>query len=147
MSQKLSPMRLLGLLVAFVLIAGAWSAAQARIHSLSGNARFQVGNSLPVPIGFTPPPDGKVAAIAGATIRLHGVHAATNPAWVIIEPFQLTFDGPPIRIAFFTGPVFQVKTDITLRWPKQKISRRTSRCAGRSRRSPSGRSAARARPP
>jgi hypothetical protein len=123
MSQKAFPMRLAGLLVAFVLVAGAWSAAQARIHSLSGNARFQIGDGLPIPIAFTPPPpNGKVEAIGGATIRLHGVHAATNPARVTIDPFQLTFDGPPIRIAFFTGPVFQVKTDITLRWPKEKIS-------------------------
>ena len=60
MSQQLSPMRLAGLLVAFILVAGAWSAAQARIHSLSGNARFQIGNGLPLPIGVTPVPNGKV---------------------------------------------------------------------------------------
>ncbi len=79
MSQKAFSMRLAGLLVAFVLVAGAWSAAQARIHSLGGNARFQIGFDFPTPIGFTPVPNGKVAPIAGATIRLHGVHAATNP--------------------------------------------------------------------
>jgi hypothetical protein len=97
-------MRLLGLLVAFVLIAGAWSAAQARIHSLSGNARFQTGDGLPVPIGFTPVPNGKVMAITGATIRLHDHHGTTNPARVVIDPFQLTFDGPPVRLPVFNGP-------------------------------------------
>ena len=117
-------MRLTGLLVALVLVVTAGAAARARIHSLSGNARFQIGDGLPIPIGFTPLPDGKVMAIAGATIRLHGHHEATNPARVVIEPFQLTFDGPPIRLPVFTGAnvVFQVKTDISLRWPKQKVS-------------------------
>ncbi len=55
MNRKATPMRLSGLLVAFALVVSAWSAAQARIHFLSGNARFQIAGELPIPIGFTPP--------------------------------------------------------------------------------------------
>jgi hypothetical protein len=124
MSQKVFPTRLAGLLVAFVLVAGAWSAAQARIHPLNGSARFQIRDGLPMPIGFTAVPDGKVAAIAGATIRLHGHHLPTMPARVVIDPFQMTFDGPPINLPAFPiiFEVFQIKTDLTLLWPKQKVS-------------------------
>ncbi len=123
MSQKVSPMRLAGLLVAFVIVAGAWSAAQARIHSLGGNMRFQIGDGLPIPIGFTPVPNGKLMPIAGAQIGQRGVHLSTNPAALIIDPFQMTFDGPPINLPVFNSNpnVFQVKTVIRLRWQKQQI--------------------------
>ena len=117
MSLKVSPMRLASLLVAFVIVAGAWSASQARIHSLGGNMRFQIGDGLPIPIGFTPVPDGKVAATSNATIRLHGHHLSTSPARVVIDPFQMKFDGPPINLPVFNSNpnVFQVKTDISLK--------------------------------
>ncbi len=71
--------RLLAGFAALCLLLPA-AVGNARIHSLSGNARFQIGDGLPVPIGFTPAPVGKVRAISGATIRVHGVHAATSPA-------------------------------------------------------------------
>ena len=100
MSQRVSPMRLAGLLVAFVLVAGAWSAAQARIHPLNGNARFQIRDALPTPIGFTAAPNGKVAPIAGATIRLHGVHAATNPARVIIAENTTLLMASPANVVW-----------------------------------------------
>jgi hypothetical protein len=128
MSQKVFSMRLAGLLVAFVLVAGAWSAAQARIHSLSGNARFQMGviqnRAFATPIGFTPVPDGKVKPIAGATIRQRGVHVSFAPAEIVINPFQLTGDPQPFVLPVFNNNpnVFQVRTDLTVRWPKQRIS-------------------------
>jgi hypothetical protein len=125
-------MRLSFLLVAFVVVVGAWSTAQARIHSLSGNARFQVGN-LPIPITFTGAPNGKVLAVAGATIRVHGMHAATSPARVVIDPTQLSHPGtPPVNLltnllfvpATFPASIqpFQLNTAISLRFPKSKIS-------------------------
>jgi hypothetical protein len=116
-------MRLAGLLVAFVIVAGAWSAAQARIHSLGGNARFQIGDGLPIPIGFSLPPGGRVMAIPGATIRQHGHHVATDPASVVMDPFQMTYDAAPINLPLFNSnpAVFQVKTDLSLNWPKTQI--------------------------
>ena len=125
MNRKAFPTRLMGLLVAFVLVVGAWSAAQARIHSLSGNARFQIGDGLPIPIVFNQPPTGGVNATPNATIRVHGIHAATAPARVVIDPSQLTFVNPPgINLPLFNSNpnVFQVKTNLSLQFPRTKIS-------------------------
>ena len=115
--------RLLAGFAALCLVLPA-AVGNARIHSLGGNARFQIGDGLPIPIGFTPVPNGKLAAITSATIRLHGPHLSTNPARVVVDPFQLTFDGPPVNLPIFSGSpiIWQVRTDISLRWPKQKIS-------------------------
>ena len=49
-------------------LVGLWPASAVAHHqyTLSGNARFQIRNALPIPIGGTPPPTGKVLAIPGA---------------------------------------------------------------------------------
>jgi hypothetical protein len=48
---------------------------------------------------------------------------ATDPASVVIDPFQMTYDAAPINLPLFNSnpAVFQVKTDLSLNWPKEKI--------------------------
>jgi hypothetical protein len=116
--------RLASLLVAFVLIVGAWSAAQAYNHGLTGNMRFQIGDGLPIPIGFQAPPNGPINPIAGATVMMFKPHALTAPAAVQISPFQFFFNANPINIPVgHTNPIaLQVKTNLTLQWPKSQIT-------------------------
>jgi hypothetical protein len=123
MNLKASSARLTTLLVALVLVVGAWSAAQARTHGLTGNARFQIGDGLPLPIGGTAAPNGKVLAIAGATVMQHGVHTASNPAKLVMDPFQWFYDAAPINIPVFGSnmAVFQVHTNLTYMLPKDKV--------------------------
>jgi hypothetical protein len=123
MNLKASSARLTSLLVALVLVVGAWSAAQARIHGLTGNARFQIGDGLPLPIGFTAAPNGKVLPVAGATVMQHGVHTAANPAKLVMDPFMWSYDAAPINLPVFqSNPnVFQVHTNLTYMLPKDKV--------------------------
>jgi len=128
MTSKISLLRLASLLVAFGLVAASVP-ADARIHSLSGNVRFQIGNGLPIPIGFTPAPNGKVAATGAATIRLHaqgttgGTGMAKIPSKIVLDPGQLTHPGGPIVLPVFNANpnVFQVQTNIPVQFPKNKI--------------------------
>lgn len=131
MNRKASPMRLTGLLVAFVLVLGAWSAASARIHSLTGNVRAQIGNGLPLPIVLVGPPNGGIQAISGATIRQHGVHVpgaistGGSPAKIVLDPGQLTYPGAALVNIPVWGSnpnVFQVATQLSYSYPITKIS-------------------------
>lgn len=135
MNRKASPMRLTGLLVAFVLVLGAWSAANARIHSLTGNVRAQIGNGLPLPIVLVPPPDGGIAAISGATVRQHGVHSAGSPAKVVMDPGQLTYPGATLVNIPVWGSnpnVFQVATQLSFSYPLGVVSWQASGRTGAS---------------
>jgi hypothetical protein len=134
MNLKASSARLTSLLVALVLVVGAWSAAQARIHGLTGNARFQIGDGLPLPIGFTAAPTGKVLPVAGATVMQHGVHSAANPAKLVMDPFQWFYDAAPINLPVFASNpnVFQVHTNLIYNFPKDKIMFSAGRRTGAS---------------
>lgn len=134
MNLKASSARLTSLLVALVVIVGAWSAATARIHGLTGNARFQIGDGLPLPIGFTAAPNGKVVPIAGATVMQHGVHTASNPAKLVMDPFQWSYNAAAINLPVFqSNPnVFQVHTNLTYMLPKDKIMFSAGRRTGAS---------------
>jgi hypothetical protein len=128
-------MRLMGLLVAFAIVLGAWSAAHARAHSLTGNARFQIGNGLPLPIVLNPPPNGAVGAISGATIKQIGPHAASAPAKVVLATGQLTYPGTVgLNIPVFgSNPnVFQVFTRLSYNYPISEISLRAGGRTGAS---------------
>jgi hypothetical protein len=96
------------------------------VHSLTGNARFQIGNGLPIPIGFTAPPNGKVAARAGATIRQHGGNGklVLDPSTPGGLPGQLFFDGAPMNLPVhgFNQNVFQVQTNVLLQFPRETVS-------------------------
>ena len=84
--------------------------AQARIHGLTGNARFQIGDGLPLPIGFTAVPNGKVAAkqVVPADEKPHRLTfdvAIDRSSWVALRhypqlhtnPVNVVVAGKPIR--------------------------------------------------
>jgi hypothetical protein len=109
--------RLAGLLTAFVLTTalGLSTAGAQTTHPLDGNARFQIGNGLPIPITLQPAPNGPVEAIDGATL------AMTSPQGAItIKPSMFTHAGTPKnQPVFFANPqVFQVATSIPINFPR-----------------------------
>jgi len=111
-------------LVTFVLAVGLWATtaqAQTKVYSLAGNARFQIGDGLPVPIGFTPAPNGRVAAVPGATVvQTTGL----DPKKMIFQPGQLTAPGNPMVKGVFPAncAVFQVATAIPVSFPKAPVT-------------------------
>jgi hypothetical protein len=141
MTLKASLVRLAGVLVAFVLTAGLWAtAAQATVHSLSGNNRVQIGNGLPIPITSQAAPNGRVLPVAGATVMQT---EGPDPKAIRVSPTQLTAPGNPVNLpVFLANPnVFQVQTSVTINFPNQKgtlsAGRRTGAsavqfCAGQS---------------
>jgi len=103
--------------VAFAV--GAWSAAaQAKtaVHSLTGNARFQLGNAAPIPIGFTAPPNGRIDAVPGAFVMQT---TGPDPKQMTIPPGQLKAPAVPRAAGNFqhATPVFQVYTAISFSFP------------------------------
>lgn len=107
-------LRLATLLVTFVVAVGVcFTTAQAGVkHSVSGDARFQIGDGLPIPIGFTAAPHGKVNIPPGAVISVTG---ATHPKTLNVLT-GATHPGTPAVIGVFlqNSNVFQVKTAIPL---------------------------------
>jgi hypothetical protein len=113
MSFKVSVLGLACLLVAVL----ASSAEAQRSYPLSGNARFQIGDGLPIPIGFTAPPNGKVFAINGA--RVTQTTVGSDPRQMSFQPGQLHHPGGNINLPVFAfnSKVFQVKTNIEILVP------------------------------
>jgi hypothetical protein len=93
------------------------SAEAQRSYPLSGNARFQIGDGLPIPIGFTGPPNGKVFAINGARVTQPTTGADPRP--MSFQPAQLRHPGGAINLPVFAAnsKVFQVKTNIEINFP------------------------------
>jgi len=113
--------RLAYLLVTFVFVFGLWATtAQAQgtqTYPVTGNARYQIGQGLPIPIGFTPPPTGKIKFPPGGVItQTTGV----DPKAIINQPSGVTHPGTPAVIGvFLVNPnLFQVATAIPLAGPK-----------------------------
>jgi len=79
-------------LVSFVFVAGFCltevQAASYVQHSLTGNGRAQIGDGLPIPIGFTPAPNGKVAAVPGA---IASETTGPDPKALLLPPGQLKY--------------------------------------------------------
>jgi hypothetical protein len=119
--------RLASLLVTFVFAVGLWATtAQAQtVHSLTGNARFQIGDGLPpgsevpIPITFAPPPNGRVVAKPGATVVQTG---GPDPKKMVFAPGQLTAPGIPVTIGRFPPAIFQVATNLAVQFPKTKVT-------------------------
>jgi MYXO-CTERM domain-containing protein len=103
-------------LVALALAVGTASVAQAAVHPLSGNARFQIGNGLPIPITFIAPPNGRVLPVPGAAVTQT---TGADPRQMAIQPGQLNAAGTPVNIGVFlaNSNVFQVNTSIIIDWP------------------------------
>jgi len=112
MSVKVSILGLAGLLLAVF----ATSAEAQRSYPLTGNSRAQVGDGLPVPIGFTPAPDGKIAAITGARVLQT---SGPDPKQMTLATGAFHFEGPDFNLPvfLFNSKVFQVKTNITIDFP------------------------------
>ena len=112
MSFKVSILGLACLLV----VALATSTQAQRSYPLTGNSRAQIGDGLPIPIGFTPAPDGKIQVIPGARVIQT---AGPDPKQISFPTAVATFDGPDFNLPvfLFNSKVFQVKTNVTIAWP------------------------------
>jgi len=110
------------LVAAFALVGGLWATtaqAQIELHSVSGNARSQIGNGLPIPIGFTPPPTGQIKFPPGGVLQQT---TGPDPKAIINSPGGVTWPGPPGVIGVFiqNPKVFQVFTALPITGPKFK---------------------------
>lgn len=103
--------------------------AQQR-YPLAGNVRFQVGSGLQLPIGFTPPPDGKVLAIEGAWVAQT---SGSDPKQITFPGRLLTHPGGALTLAVgILGPnVAQVQTNVTVGFPGTGASGGTFKAGGR----------------
>jgi hypothetical protein len=101
-----------------VMVAGVWaSTAQAQLqHSLSGNARAQIGDGLPIPIGSTAAPNGRIKAKVGAVVTQT---TGPDPKKLSLSPSQLTAPGNNLTLGvWMSNPnVFQVRTMIPIAMP------------------------------
>lgn len=89
-----------------------------RSYPLTGNARFQIGDGVPMPIGVTPPPNGKVLAHERARITQT---SGPDPKHITLWPSQLIHPGGAVDFARFPNSNFsaeaEIHTNITVRFP------------------------------
>jgi hypothetical protein len=111
------------LFASLVLVVGLWATtAQANTnHPLTGNARYQIGNGLPIPIAFVPVPLGAVKPTPAATVeQTTGVDPKAMK--IKAEAMQYGVPGPAnkkVIPVFGANPVlFQVMTNLQLSGPK-----------------------------
>lgn len=111
-----------GLLFCVVLglVAGA-GVASAKLktrHPIAGsNSRAQIGGGLPLPITLTPPPNGRILPISGATLRQT---TGPDPKMISIPAAQLTNPAAPqFQIGVFTNnsALFSVQSNLGFQWP------------------------------
>jgi hypothetical protein len=122
MSSKASSIRL-GLFC--LLLAGAFVATTAHaqtatypVHPFYTNSRAQIGNGLPIPIGPTPPPNGRIKPVPGPGGIIQPT-AGADPRSMMFLPGGVTAPGNPINIGVFlaNSMVFQVNTAIQISGP------------------------------
>ena len=102
-----------------LIFAGALCASTAQaqtIRSLTGNARLQIGNGLPIPIFLAGPPTGDINALAGAIVETTALGAIQFPF-----PGVLTHPGTKRTIGVFpaNNAIFQVATALNVDFPAQ----------------------------
>jgi hypothetical protein len=119
MKQRMSLLTLLG--VAGALAWAVPAQAQYPLHPVYSYARAQIGNGLPIPITFAPPPRGRARPVAGATVMQGAVGAQPS---VIISPTRLSAPVITKNIGVWksNNKVFQVQTSLALKWPKAKVT-------------------------
>ena len=101
MSFKMS---ILGL--AFVMVAAMATTVEAqRSYSLTGNSRGQIGDGLPIPIGFTPAPNGKIPAIPGARVTQS---SGPDPKQMSFKAHQLKYNDADFNLPVFCKSAFFV---------------------------------------
>jgi hypothetical protein len=116
MKSITTKLRLTSLLVAFAFVAGLAATASASVHPLSGNVRFQIGDGLPLPIGFTAAPAGKVVPTAAAVISQP---SGADPRAIVFAGGEFKHSPVPFVIPVFAlnPAVFQVLTSLGLTIP------------------------------
>jgi hypothetical protein len=119
MSLKAFYLRTVCVLVVLAWV-GAVEAAQTprNGYSITGNARAQIGNGLPIPIGFTPAPNGRIVVEPGAivfqTTGADPKNQTASPGVIVVA-----HPGTTALLPVFANNtmVFQVKTMIPIFGP------------------------------
>ncbi|MGH0030252.1 MAG: hypothetical protein ACQGVC_10705 [Myxococcota bacterium] len=106
--------------IALLLLGMPGAPAQAAVHGLAGNARFQVSSGLPLPITPLPPPDGRILPKAGGPNTVMQTGMVTGPRRVTIPPGALTAAGTPWTLAVFlaNSQAHQVRTALRVAFPR-----------------------------
>jgi hypothetical protein len=117
--------KLASLVGALSIVLGIWAtSAQAQTqYSLSGNARYQIGDGLPIPIRATPAPDGgvKVGNNAGGFLDGTAVvsQKGSDPMTITMPKGLAKNPAFPINIDLLSKnpAVFQVNTTVVASFP------------------------------
>jgi hypothetical protein len=114
-------LRLATLLVTFVFLGGTAAQAATQLHSLTGNARIQIGNGLPIPIVASGPPTGGILAVPGAVVAQT---TGLDPKNLTLLPNQLTAPGNVRNVGVFLAnpALFEVATFIPINMPGLKAT-------------------------
>ncbi|MGH0032995.1 MAG: hypothetical protein ACQGVC_24650 [Myxococcota bacterium] len=109
-------------LVVSLLLALAAAPAPAAVHLLSGNARFQQGAGLPVPVTVAPIPTGAVVATPSATVDL--VTTTGGLTGIALKPGQLTAPATLRRLglALFNFNAFEQRTSVSVQFPQSTVT-------------------------
>ena len=117
--RRISFSTLLG--VTSVLTWAVPALAQYPVHPAYSNARAQIGNGLPIPITFAPPPRGRAVPTTYATVW----QASTSPQPSIMISANLLSAATitkNIGVWKSNNKVFQVQTSLNLKWPKNTVT-------------------------
>jgi hypothetical protein len=123
--RKVSSFAFLLLLVSAALPTSAL--AQWPLHPVYSYGRFQIGNGLPIPITFLPPPRDRLdipPTVMFPTSPATVMQGTGSPRSLIISPAVFTAPGNLVNVpVFFANPfVFQVATSFVITWPKAKAT-------------------------
>jgi len=102
--------------MALVGLAGTASAVH-KTYALGGNARYQIGGGLPLPVTLTPAPNGRVLPVPNARVLQT---LGPDPVKMTIEPAQLTDPAAPeFAIGVFNNnaALFSVQSNLGFRFP------------------------------
>lgn len=99
--------------------------AHGVVHSLDGNARFQVGaplqylggvGGIPLPITSAAPPKGRLLPVAGVAVSQT---SGPNPKQLRLPPGALSAPPLPLTLPVFVANplIFQLRTEVSVRFP------------------------------
>lgn len=97
-------------------LAGTASAVH-KTYALGGNARYQIGGGLPLPVTLTPAPNGRVLPIDNARVLQT---LGPDPVKMTIEPGQLTDPAAPefaIGVFINNSALFSVQSNLGFQFP------------------------------
>lgn len=103
--------------LALVGLAGTASAANKKAYALGGNARYQIGGGLPLPITGQPPPNGRIFPVAGARVFQT---LGADPKRMSIEGGQMTEAVVPrVAVGVFlnNSALFEVESNLGFTFP------------------------------